>query len=86
MSLDAERLDAKRIETESLDLRGVCVGYVTVERNRLKQYFTRRAIIFGGPALADDATSEEVETLMKAVRNQLKILSFREARSEGMEE
>ena len=58
-------------------LRGVCVGYVTVERNPIKQYFTRRAIIIGGPALADDASSEEVETLMIAVRNQFKILDLR---------
>lgn len=58
-------------------LRGVCVGYVTVERNPIKQYFTRRAIIIGGPVIANDATSEEVETLMIAVRNQFKILDLR---------
>ena len=29
-------------------LRGVCVGYVTVEKNPLKQFLTRRAIILGG--------------------------------------
>ncbi len=52
-------------------LRGVCCGYVTKEKNPLKQYFTRRAIIIGGPALADDCTDEEVEALMKAVREQL---------------
>ena len=49
-------------------LRGVCVGYVTVERNPIKQYFTRRAIIIGGPALADDATDEEVVVLLEAVK------------------
>ena len=58
-------------------LRGVCVGYVTVESNHIKQYFTRRAIIIGGPVIANDATSEEVETLMIAVRNQFKILDLR---------
>ena len=52
-------------------LRGVCVGYVTQERSKLKQYLTRRAIIVGGPALADDATSEEVQFLMEAVRKEL---------------
>ena len=52
-------------------LRAVCCGYVTKEKNPLKQYFTRRAIIIGGPALADDCTEEEVEALMKAVREQL---------------
>ena len=75
---DAGHIDAcGRLETESLDLRGVCVGYVTVERSRVKQYFMRRAIIFGGPALADDATDEEAYALMQAVRNQLKIEDLR---------
>lgn len=50
-------------------LRAVCVGYVTIEKSPLKQFFTRRAIIIGGPALADDATEEEVEALMTAVKN-----------------
>ena len=54
---------------DRLLLRGVCVGYVTVERNPIKQYFTRRAIIIGGPALADDATDEEVVALLCALKN-----------------
>ena len=49
-------------------LRGVCAGYVTVERNPIRQFFTRRAVILGGPTLADDATEEEVTTLMSAVK------------------
>ena len=53
-------------------LRGVCVGYVTQERSKLKQFLMRRAIIIGGPAIADDATDEEVICLMSAVRAQLK--------------
>ena len=53
-------------------LRGICIGYVTKERSALKQFFTRRAIIIGGPCLANDATCEEVETLMNAVRERLK--------------
>lgn len=48
--------------------RGVCVGYITVEGNPLKQFATRRAIIVGGPALAEDCTNEELETLMRQVR------------------
>ena len=54
--------------TNERTLRGVCVGYVTKEKNAIKQYFTRRAIIIGGPALADDASSEEVELLMNGVK------------------
>ena len=49
-------------------LCGVCVGYVTIERGAIKQFLTRRAIIIGGPALADDASSEEVEFLMNGVK------------------
>lgn len=52
-------------------LRAICVGYVTVEKSALKQMLTRRAIIIGGPALADEATDEEVEALMKTVRKEL---------------
>ena len=52
-------------------LRGVCVGYVTVERNPIKQYFTRRAIIIGGPALADNCTDDEVNALLCAVKSTL---------------
>ena len=52
-------------------LAGVCVGYVTKEKSAVKQYFTRRAIIIGGPCLADDATDAEVIALMTAVKSTL---------------
>ena len=52
------------------ELRGVCVGYMTREGGPVRQFFTRRAIIPGGPALKDDATDEEVRTLMEAVSRQ----------------
>lgn len=68
---DAEHLDATRLESSTLELVGVCVGYVTVEKSPIKQFLTRRAIIISGPALADDAMDEEVEALMLAVRKQL---------------
>lgn len=50
-------------------LRAVCVGYTTKETNAIKQYLTCRAIIIGGPLLVDDATDEEIATLLKAVTN-----------------
>lgn len=59
------------IETDGL-LRGVCGGYVTRENNAIKQYLTRRAIIIGGPSLADGATNDEVVALMSAVLKELK--------------
>lgn len=63
--------DKCQMSNDQSRLRAVCAGYITQERNPIKQYFTRRAIIIGGPALADDATNEEVESLMNAVRQQL---------------
>lgn len=62
--------EAQHSSTPSLQtLRAVCCGYVTVEKNPIKQFFTRRAIIIGGPCLADDCTDEEVIALMTAVKN-----------------
>ena len=52
-------------------LRGVCIGYVTVEKNAVKQFMMRRAIIAGGPVFVDDAADSEVMSLMCAVRKQL---------------
>ena len=53
-------------------LRGICCGYITVEKSALKQMMTKRAIIVGGSALADICNEEEVVMLMSAVRKQLK--------------
>ena len=58
------------------ELRGVCGGYITIEQSALKQMLTRRAIIVGGPALAEDCTAEEVTALMSAVRKELKTLAI----------
>ena len=54
-------------------LRAVCVGYITREPGLIRQYFTRRAIIVGGPCLADDCSEEEAHALMQAVRRQLAV-------------
>jgi len=54
--------------------RAVCVGYLTVEKSRLKQLATARAIIIGGPALADGCTDEEVVALMNEVRSTCKAM------------
>lgn len=60
------------VAVKSEKLRAVCVGYITVEKSLMTQFLTRRAIIVGGPCLADDATDDEVTELMKAVRKELK--------------
>lgn len=48
-------------------LKGVCVGYITKETNTIKQYLTRRAIIIGGPLLAEDISATALAALLKAV-------------------
>lgn len=59
-------------------LKGVCIGFVTMQSNPIGQFFTRRAIINGGPVLAKDATLEEVASLIQAVRQSLKQLPWRQ--------
>ena len=54
--------------TEDEHLMGVIVGYSTKENNPLKQFFTCRAIIIGGPLLAEDISNEALCTLLNAVQ------------------
>ena len=49
-------------------LKGVCVGYITKETNTIKQYLTCRAIIIGGPLLAEDISATALAALLKAVK------------------
>ncbi len=49
-------------------LQGIIVGYITREKNSVKQFLTRRAIIIGGPLLAKDITKEELRALLNALR------------------
>ena len=49
-------------------LVGVVVGYITQELCSLKQFFTRRAIIYGGPLLAEDISETALAELLKAVK------------------
>jgi len=52
-------------------LCAVCVGYVTKERNPIKQFFTRRAIIIGGVVMAADCAKEDVTMLLYYIRKEL---------------
>lgn len=54
------------------ELKGICVGYITRETHTLKQYLTRRAIIIGGPMLADDISDDELTALLQTIKNDLK--------------
>lgn len=53
-------------------LKGVIVGYITKEKSVVKQFFTRRAIVIGGPALADNITDEELALLLNTAKSKLK--------------
>ena len=53
-------------------LYGVVVTYITQEKSVLKQYFTCRAIVVGGPLLADDISDEALVALLQAIRRKTK--------------
>ncbi len=54
------------------ELRAVVVGYVTKEKSALKQFFTRRAIVIGGPLIGEHATESDVEQLLHKTATELK--------------
>lgn len=59
------------VETDG-QLKGVVVCCLQRDGGRLKQFFSRRAIITGGPLLADDITEEELILLLTALKTRLK--------------
>lgn len=52
-------------------LKGVVVGFVTVEQSRWRQFFTRRAIINGGPLLAEEISTEALRLLLRRLREEV---------------
>ena len=48
-------------------LVGLIVGYTTQEKCIFKQYFTKRAIIYGGPLLDVGISNDALSTLLKTV-------------------
>ena len=57
--------------SEDDQIKGITVGYVQGDGSWLKRQLTRRAIIIGGPLLADDITDQQLSTMLNAVRNRL---------------
>ncbi|MBQ1752993.1 MAG: hypothetical protein II109_06255 [Paludibacteraceae bacterium] len=45
------------------------MGYIQREQGRLKGWFSRRAIVLGGPVIEDDATDEEIEELLGKLKD-----------------
>lgn len=52
-------------------LKGVVVGYIQKDGGKLKQFFSRRAVVLGGPLLADDISDEELTLLLQGVKEQI---------------
>lgn len=52
--------------------KGRIVGYMQKDGGMLKQFFSRRAIVNGGPMLADDITEDEQIELLTKCKQQLK--------------
>ena len=53
--------------SEDNKLQGLIVGYITREKNPIKQFLTRRAIIIGGPLLDENITAEALSALLSAI-------------------
>ena len=66
--LEAFRFEVKRED----EVKGIVVGYVQKDGGKLKQFFSRRAIINGGPYLANDITAAEISELLENCKSGLK--------------
>lgn len=58
--------------TEDLILKGVIVGYIQKDGGWLKQVFSKRAVIIGGPLLANDISNYAVTILLEQLKRKLK--------------
>ena len=62
---------AYAVETEGR-LKGVVVGYIQKDGGKLMRYFSRRAIVYGGPLLADDISDEALTLLLQRLKKHVK--------------
>ena len=62
-------------------LAGVMVGYTTQEKNPIKQYFTCRAIIIGGPLLDEHISNDALRALLLAAKRVTKSSIYVETRN-----
>lgn len=69
VSVSAEMLPFAIGVVENEKLMGVVMGYVTKERKNWKQFFTRRAIIIGGPLLNENISDIALSKLLCAVKS-----------------
>lgn len=52
-------------------LRGLVVGYIQQDGGRMKRFFSRRAIVTGGPLLAEEISDDELSALLQALKQLL---------------
>lgn len=57
--------------TDGGRLLGLTVGYIQGDGGRLKQMLSRRAIIVGGPLLADDISDDALTLMLNAIKKQV---------------
>ena len=67
--------------SEESRLVGMVVGYTTQEKCILKQYFTARTIIPGGPLLSQEISNQALSTLLIALKKQLENTIYIESRN-----
>lgn len=53
-------------------LKGLAMGWIQKDGHGLKRWLSRRAIVFGGPLLADDISDETLRQLLLGLKNVLK--------------
>lgn len=66
---------------ENGHLAGVIVGYTTQEKNPIKQLFTARSIIIGGPLLDERISSDALSALLVAIKQVTKGAIYVETRN-----
>ncbi len=57
---------------ENGELKGVIIGYIQKDGGRIKGWLSRRAIINGGPLLADDISAEALAAMLSECSKSLK--------------
>lgn len=57
--------------SEDLVLKGVVSGYIIADGGKVKQYFSRRAIIIGGILQSDDISEQALLALLKLMKGEL---------------
>lgn len=61
---------AYAVESEGR-IKGVVVGYIQKDGGRIKRFFSKRAVVLGGPLLADDIKEEELVLCLRALNERM---------------